>query len=85
MTFPTIKNQLEPLKKVYPDYHIGSGFLIRVLFNREGDTCLLIGRDQPKVVLTNIVWNGGVDQFRLLINMNSTLWDDFMGLFNGNT
>ena len=83
MTFPTIKNQLEPLKKVYPDYHkLGSGFLIRVLFNREGHTCLLIGREQPKVVLTNIVWNVGVDQFGLLINMNLTLWDDFMGLFN---
>ena len=38
-----------------------------------GRTCLLTGRDQPKVVQPNIFWNVGLDQFWLLTNISLTL------------
>ena len=88
-TFLAIKNQLtinEIMKKTYILTTTKLGFLSRVLFNGGCRTCLLIGRDQTKVVLPNICWNVSVDYSGLLINMNLTLGilpaknGDFMGI-----
>ena len=61
ITYLFINKKSKPLKRNYILTTTKLVFLCRVLFHWRGCTCLLIGRDQRKVVLPHIFWNVGVD------------------------
>ena len=51
------------------------GFLSRVLFKQMGRTCLLIGSDQPKVVLPYLFGMCGLINSGMIINVNCIIVD----------
>ena len=72
-TCSTIKNNFKKNKHILTTTKVG--FLSRVLFKQVGRTCLLIGSDQPKVVLPYLFGMCGLINSGMIINVNCIIVD----------